>query len=318
MWLEEELWALAGEQRGAVADWQVRELGASRTELSRLRRSKHWAMVTSRVLRPSSVPMSDALLASAAVLDAGRGAVLSHTAAAAWWGIAGYDLRELHVSQPRPRANMVSSLAVMHDLRDLPCEWTTCLDSVAVVRPELMIYQLCGQVAAQQAERALDAAWSARLLTGRSLRAVLDQLAQSGRNGTTTLRSLLEARGLDYVPPATGLEGRFESIAAAQGVRSLRRQIDSGGDHWTGRVDFRDALVPLVVEIQSERYHAALSDKADDARRFEDLERSGFVVLEVWDSAVWLRRREVVRILLHARRVAAQPLPFERTHFCVR
>src|SRR6476620_2625741 len=221
MWLDEHLEELSREQHGAVAVWQIRRLGASRTELSRLRRSRRWVSVTDRVLRPSSAVLSDRLRASAAVLDAGPGAVLSHSAAAAWWEVPGYTLRSLHVSQPKPRATMISSLATVHDLRDVPESWVTRLDSVPVVRPELMIHQLCGEVSLPRAERALDAAWSARLLSGSSLRAVLTDLARSGRNGTTTLRTLLEARGPGYVPPASGIESRFQAVAHECGITTL-------------------------------------------------------------------------------------------------
>ena len=35
------------------------------------------------------------------ILDAGPGAVLSHGAAAAWWGLPGFDLRTIDITHPR-------------------------------------------------------------------------------------------------------------------------------------------------------------------------------------------------------------------------
>jgi very-short-patch-repair endonuclease len=45
----------------------------------------------------------------------------------------------------------------------------------------------------------------------------------------------------------------------------------------------------VVVEVQSERYHTSLTDRTQDARRREQLESQGLVVVEVWDSDVFSR-----------------------------
>src|SRR3546814_8936301 len=91
---------------------------------------------------------------------------------------------------------------------------------------------------------------------------MLEVMAQRGRPGIRTMRQVLATRGLDYVPPASNLEARFEQILLQAGDAPMRRQVDIGdGDRWIGRVDFRDAELPLIVEIQSERFHASLIDK---------------------------------------------------------
>ncbi|MCU1372993.1 MAG: hypothetical protein JWO68_279, partial [Actinomycetia bacterium] len=54
-----------------------------------------------------------------------------------------------------------------------------------------------------------------------------------------------------------------------------------------GRVDFKDPELPLIVEIQSEKYHTSLVDKAADAARKARQEAAGFTVVEVWDFEVW-------------------------------
>jgi len=69
----------------------------------------------------------------------------------------------------------------------------------------------------------------------------------------------------------------------------MRRQVDVGAEHWTGRVDFLHAHHPVVVEIQSERYHEALVDDIADARRRTQLEADGFEVVELTDDDVWTR-----------------------------
>jgi len=73
----------------------------------------------------------------------------------------------------------------------------------------------------------------------------------------------------------------------------MRRQIDSGGEAWTGRVDYRAIDAPVIAEIQSERHHTALLDSAADKVRIGQLRADGFIVAEIWDSDVWHRPRRV-------------------------
>jgi very-short-patch-repair endonuclease len=87
--------------------------------------------------------------------------------------------------------------------------------------------------------------------------------------------------------------------------RGFRRQVNVGDGTWTARVDFLHEPSKTVVEIQSERYHTALTDRAADARRKERLERSGFTVVEVWDSELFTNPGIVVdRVLEAIRKVA--------------
>ncbi|MDP1819006.1 MAG: DUF559 domain-containing protein [Acidimicrobiales bacterium] len=82
----------------------------------------------------------------------------------------------------------------------------------------------------------------------------------------------------------------------------MRRQVDTGGAAWSGRVDYRDELLPLVVEIQSELHHAALVDRTADAARRTRLEGDGFEVVEVWDAEVWHEPARVADRIRAARR----------------
>ena len=69
--------------------------------------------------------------------------------------------------------------------------------------------------------------------------------------------------------------------------------MNSGGEMWAGRVDFRHEVQPVILEVQSERYHAALSFRRDDEERRARLEDAGFVVVEAWDRQVWHAPGEV-------------------------
>jgi len=200
-------------------------------------------------------------------------------------------------------------LAVLHEVKSLLPRHVTVLEAIPIVRPERLALELCASEYPLRAARAVDDMWRRRLLSGRSLRRFVDDASVHGRGGLQVLRTLLDDRGDDYVPPASNLESRFAAVIARAGLPEMRRQVDSGGDVWVGRVDFRDARLPLIVEVQSERYHTALTDKQADRVRLAALRAAGFVVVEVTENQVWHRPEEVVRLIEGARRAGLRNLP---------
>lgn len=259
--------------------------------------------VSPRVLRFPGAPATETQQVLAAVLDASPDAWAGAATGAALWGVPGYRSVPVQVARPAGRTGRRHELAVVHEVAGLRADHVTVVDGVPCVRPEVVVLQLCASVHPQRAARALDDLWRRRLLSGRSARRVLDDLAVSGRPGVRAMRSLLDERGDDYVPPASNLESRFASILERAGEPALRRQVDSGDDdRWVGRVDFRDERRPLIVEVQSETYHSSLVDRAHDERRLAALRTAGFEVLEVTDQQVWHRPDEIVAAVRAARR----------------
>jgi very-short-patch-repair endonuclease len=243
--------------------------------------------------------------ASAAVLAAGPGGVLSHEPGTAHWGVPGFSLFPLVTSQLAGHATRRQVLGRVHDLVLIPERWVTKFDGIRVVRPELAMYQLAARIHPDRLARAFDTAWSMGLLSGQSARACLNDLRKSGRNGTTVYESMLNTRGDGYTPTTTNLEGRVAQLAEQARIK-LRRQVNLGGEQWDGRVDFIEDDVKLVVEVQSERFHTALSDQVADEIRHAALAADGFEVLEVWDADVWTRGTYVVGRLRQAIRAAKQ------------
>ena len=269
-------------QHGLVTTSQARRLlGANATR--QLDRSAEWTRVTPTVRRRVGAPQTKGQAALAAVLDAGGDALLSHESAARW-GLTGCPLWPVTITTTK--SGRRTELAVTHKITRLPQSWTAKLRGIPIVRPELLALQLFSVTHEDRASRLVDRLWSMRLLSGPSIVVFLDDLGERGRNGTAGLRRYLEPRGADYIPPASGLESRVTAILDRVGIH-LRRQIDSGGDRWTGRVDFRHVTLPLIVEVQSEAFHAALCDSDADERRIAELRSAGFVVVEVTDTDAW-------------------------------
>lgn len=284
----------ASEQHGVVARRQLRSLGLTRHQIRNLSGPHgRWVELSDEVLRLDGTPESPDQRTMAAVLDAGPGARLSYGSAGRWWGLQGCKLEPTLVARTGS-SRRGSSLATIHRVRFLPERWTTVHRGVPVVRPEMLTLQLFATSSYERGERLAERLWSMRLFSGASLARFLTDVPLRGVRGSAHLRRYFEPRGVDYRPPDSGLESRFDQITRAAGIK-FRRQVDTGDDdHWTGRVDFLHERLPLVVEIQSEAYHLSLVDREADARRVEALRAAGFTVLEITDLLVWTAPGQVV------------------------
>ena len=284
---------LAASQHGAVTRAQLIELGWSYGQIDWLVRSGQWERVTSTVLRRVGSADTNRRAAVEAVLDAGPRALLSHFSAGRIWGLKGCSLRPFQAVRSATTTR-VSTLASVRRVERLPQRWLTNLDGIPIVRPELLAMQLFDVCSPERASTLTDRLWSYRLLSGRSIDALLEEFGCRGRNGTAGLRAYFEIRGIDYIPPASGLESRAMQLLEEAGI-PMERQVDTGDDdRWIGRVDFRHPTLPLVLEIQSELHHSALVDKEADEARIKALRAAGFVVCEVTDDTVWSRPAEFI------------------------
>jgi very-short-patch-repair endonuclease len=299
-----EVRRLAELQYSAFAIWQAQAVGLDRRTLRRRIASGEYELRTKRVARIRGAPTTRFLDVLVGLLDAGPDAVLTPPTALAWWGVPGFSLLPVHVGQLRTGARHHRTIATVHSLRGLDADWVTAFRGAAIVRPELALYQMCGMVHPLRAERAIDSAWAMGLTSGPSMRLALTQLRRRGRNGTKVFERILDARPDNYIPPATNLESRFRFLCTRAGLPEMNRQVDVGGERWIGRVDFAAHDVPLIVEVQSERYHSALCDEIADAARIAALEAAGFTVVPIWDTAVWTDPRSVVEQVREGRRRA--------------
>lgn len=306
MSLDDELQALAERQHGVLSRAQARDLSSTHAALAH-RASGRWESLTPSVLRLRGSPRTGEQRAMAAVLDAGVDAVLSLYSAAALWELPGFRLRELHVTRLRDTTCRPGRLARIHQTRLLPSSHVTTLRDIPVTTPARTVFDLAALVPYPRVKRALETAWSKHLLDGVRMAVVLDDLGKRGRTGTTVMRELLAERGPDYVPPDSGLEGRFRDILARDGQRQMERQVHVGGESWLGRVDFYDREARLVVQIDSERHHSALIDKEADQRQTAALRASGFEVIRFSDFQVWYYADEVVTEIRAERRRRRAP-----------
>ncbi|HJU80769.1 MAG TPA: DUF559 domain-containing protein [Acidimicrobiia bacterium] len=302
MRLDQLVLDLAASQHSVVARWQLNEARVDYQAVKRRIASGMLEPVTDRVLKLAASPPTPAQRLMISVLHVGSDAFVSHTTAAAWWGIAGFRIDQIHVAIERFRRVDRCNLQKVHHSTVIP-QWCRKVHlGVPVVSPGLAIYQMAGTISEHRVARALDSAWSLGLINGSALDRLLKRLGRPGRDGTVLMRKLRKDRPDDWTPPASNLESRFGEIMEPHGYR-FRRQVDLGDEEWSGRVDFLAEDLPLIVEILSERYHSSLTDRARDEARRARHTSMGFLVVEVWDHEIFHTPWLVIERITRARSV---------------
>lgn len=286
-----ELAELAARQHGIIERGQALALAPSPRAAHHELGQPHWQALTSRVFRSRAAVATDYQRLTAALLRSGAGSIVSHHSAAGLWGIAGYDLAPHHVTRTRGTNSTNPPGMVVHRVRSLPADQITQLQGLPVTRPERIPFDLANVgVRPERIERVIDALWTRRLVSGRSLHRVYSSLPARGWRGKTVMRELLDARPADWVPPASGLESRALYVLERNGFPNFRRQVDLGSDtEWLGRVDFFDDDLMAILEVQSDEHHASVSNQRDDERRLERFRAAGYHVVQAWESEVWHR-----------------------------
>jgi very-short-patch-repair endonuclease len=306
MHIPETLLALAAVHHGAVSRADIAAAGLSPDDLRRLLGSGRLLRISRRAFGLPGSTRSDGQDALAATYDSGPGAVLARSSAAAWFDLPGFVLRPWQTVMPRALASRRSNLATVHATRDLPARHVMVLDGVPCTTPDRTLIDLAADLGPTRLGRALDHAVARRLVRMPALFRTLDELARSGRDGIVVFRSLLEERGIDYRPGDSGLEVRFFDLVTRSGMTGFESQVNlADAEGWIGRVDFVLREACIVVEIDSDRFHASLSDRAADAERDARLRRAGWRVLRFTESQLYHRPDEILATIRAARLLGA-------------
>lgn len=228
------------------------------------------------------------------------GAALSFDTVAALCGVHGFKREPIHISEPREfRQKGIDIDLVRHRPRFLPSSHLIRVDGFPATSPT----RLCADIAYLKANdwsdrrkaRAIEAIWAAGLTTRPLLDSMEKQWCERGRRGSSFLHAFLAERPVEFRPGETSLERRFNEIIVDAGFPRPIPQVDSFGlEGWFGRVDVRDPCVPLIGEVDSDRYHLAPLDKADDKRRDEAAEAAGFKIERFTEFEVWYEPASVV------------------------
>ena len=198
-----------------------------------------------------------------------------------------------HVLVTRRSAFDRPTLGVVHRVRDLLPSHVVVLDGLRVTTPARVVMDLAATLPRSQVARVLDRAWGKRLLTLGDVASVMHDVRGKGRRGVRTVEALLAER-VDLVAAETALELAFEAILRANSLPPMRRQVQlSDVEGWVGRVDYFDDDYGLVVFVDGDAWHRALSDERSDAGQQHRLVAAGYRVERFSEGEIKFRQHKV-------------------------
>ena len=286
--------ALAERQHGVFGARQLDEIGVSRQQVNHLVERGAIKRLDPQVYRVAGVPPSWRGDLSAGAHGLGPSSLVSYRAAARLHQFDQFHEPILEFTVARRRRGGFFLNATIHTSLVMPPRDIVMVDGLRVTHPVRTIIDLA---ALRIRERRLEAAVDSALRLGlASLDDIVERLLElrgKGRSGVRRLdRVLVSSGGHSF------LEREFLKLVDACGFPRPETQVEHfrDGVHMA-RVDFLFPRHGVVVEVSGGRGHSSAADRAKDARRRNELQRAGRVVLEFTYEDLTNRRPYVVESL---------------------
>lgn len=287
---------LARAQDGVFSVAQARRIGFREDQIRHRRATGRWPLARPGIVRLPGAPATWTSELLAGCLLVGDRAVVSRTWAARLLGLDGV------VSTPVPQ--FTARRGALHAVGGLQIHTTRTLDPVdlVTVRRSLpssvkrdkrlrragvvisvrstsasrTIIDLAASTPSETLGQMIDSACRSGDSSPAYLFRRLSDLRTPGRAGVTTVEEALIDSGGHSV-----LERRFLVALREAGLPRPTCQVTHhAGGRFLARVDFDFGPLPLVVEVAGRRGHSSDADRANDARRRNELQSLGITVLE--------------------------------------
>jgi very-short-patch-repair endonuclease len=284
---------LAAQQFGLFTTAQADELGLSIRMLQRWRSSGAIRLADRSVWAVRGAPVSADQRALAAVLRHGSTAVLSGASAAWLWRLHGRLPEPFEVSRirgARSGAGQCTHTSRLFDSVDI-----TVRRGIPTTTPLRTVFDLAGHQHIERTRKDLNDLMGRGLITLDMLDAGLDRLAARGRNGIAAMRKLIADAHDKGAPAGSNLELVVEDLLDQAGFREIERQVPVyDEDGFIARVDFGERRRRIAIEVDSDRFHHGLLDKALDATKSTRLVRCGWTIERIVEQEVWWDRPALV------------------------
>lgn len=275
-WLGEEIWALATRQHGVIERGQLRARGVSVDTI------KRWvACGRLRALHAGVYMIGHGSLTvrgrwMGAVLACGEGAALSHRPAARHHNLIGFDAGRPAVSVPSSRKPRHPGIAVHRIQRIEP----VTVDAIPCTPVARTIVDMAGISRRRTLEKVIEEACILELLDVRAIQDVLDTVARP--RGVRLLRSVLANFDPGTTITKSGLEEAMLALCRRAGLPEPRVNLYVAlRDGSLVQVDFHWPDHRVVVETDSNRYHATHPKRRRDRAKDRALQLAGWIVLRV-------------------------------------
>lgn len=289
-------------QAGVASYDQLRRLGLGDGEVSHLRRSGALVSIYQGVYRGAGVPDSWLVRLVGSTLFLSGRAIAGLATAARLHALPGFEhddtVEFVRISESRGIGGRVTVHTSRRpdavDRCRLPIPGLEAagipralrgvgvLRSIDATTPTRTVIDLSSRLAVPALSRLLDSTISLRKTSVDLLAERLESLRDSGVSGVRRMDQVLIDSGVE-----SWLERRFLELLRESGLPRPRCQVVfKEGTKTIARVDFLFDGTRVVVEVSGRRGHVTDAERRKDARRRNDLQRAGMVVIEFVTSDI--------------------------------
>lgn len=223
------------------------------------------------------------LMAAALSADA----IVSHRSAAELWGLitpSGY----VDISVRPPQHPRLRPPAIAHRIKDLHPELATEREGMRVTDPVRTVIDLGLVLPTWAVKDALSRGITTKLFHVDLVQELRDALGRPGRNGTGTMREILEERLLISGSEESLLERRFMDLLRRHGLptATIQHEVWHAG-RFVARVDACYPERKLAIEVDGFAHHSSPDAFQRDRERQNRLVALGWTVLRfTWHDVV--------------------------------
>lgn len=273
IFIERAIAEIAARQRGLITRLQLYSLGLNLEQVKyRVRRGRlhrvylHVFAVGHRGLEADALRL-------AAVFACGDGAVLSHLAAAAEFGIRPRRGGLIDVTVPTRNGRDAPEYVRLHRVMNLPSDEVVLRGVLRLTSPARTFVDCSATLHDREVARMLDAAWTRRLIDW----VAIERALGAPRPGVARLRRVINTHTPGEDTTRSRAEERLRRLVLASPLPRPQLNVPMGP--WE-----LDLLWPehrLVVEVDSSAYHGSPWAKARDVRKDGWLVARGYRVLRI-------------------------------------
>ena len=268
--------ALAARQHGVVSRTQLRDAGLSDAAVTRRAAAGRLHRLHAGVYTVGHTVLTQHARWLAAVLACGPDAALSHTSAAALWGLRPTATANIDVTVPRTGKRSRRPIRI-HRPRTLQRDETTIKDRIPVTTPARTILDVAATLRQPDLERVLDRNEILELTDYPALAATAR--VHPGHPGARRLLQTLDRHEAGTTLTRSGLERLFLVLCNHHGLPRPKANTTVAGKE----VDFLFEAQRLIVETDSWTYHRTRTAFENDRVRDAITTAAGYRTLRFTD-----------------------------------
>ncbi|MGV8875256.1 MAG: hypothetical protein ACOH2Q_22185 [Rhodococcus sp. (in: high G+C Gram-positive bacteria)] len=269
-------------QHGIITTKQMNDMGVNKDSINHCVETGQWLRVFRSVISVTNGPLTREMQLSAALLYAGRGALLSHTTAAEEWGFVPSGRGPVHVTVPYGCSAISKPPTMRHAKQNFTSESNEQIHpGVLVHRSRAMAHigVATSPARTSTADTALDLAVAAPS-SRQAMIALVSAMSSGGVNVATMTRKIEARRPMRYLKPIrhtlallrngvhSALEHRYVlDVEQAHGLPSGQRQAPVFVDGRQLFEDIRYGMCDLIVRLDGQAFHSAKQRRFRDRRR---------------------------------------------------